>query len=240
METYSKMLAEAFFELASLLTIKEESEAQKPKIEELSNKISQIQVQISEYDELESKQKEKKDIELAVSVDSETLEAKTAILNTQTKEIELLKQEKATLENASTERIKLESQKTEYEKTVNSLSALAEEIKSLEKLTQTLSNNQADYKKALEYYENKKKIFDCFITLINNEGYDAATINKVSKITGLSYGSITNIFNTKEDVLLEVLKVNVEAYEQVLLKSNDRMELFLSNIVKCLKKSSKI
>ena len=87
-----------------------------------------------------------------------------------------------------------------------------------------------------KYYENKKKIFDCFITLINNEGYDAATISKVSRITGLSYGSITNIFNTKEDVLLEVLKVNVEAYEQVLLKSNDRMELFLSNIVKQMKR----
>lgn len=83
-----------------------------------------------------------------------------------------------------------------------------------------------------KYYDNKKKILDCFITLINNEGYDSATISKVSNLTGLSYGSITNIFNTKEDVLLEVLKVNIEKYEEISHQSDDRMFLFLVNIVK--------
>lgn len=87
-----------------------------------------------------------------------------------------------------------------------------------------------------KYYENKEKILECFIALVNNEGYDAATISKVSRITGLSYGSITNIFNTKEDILLEVLKVNVEKYEQTIIQSNDKIYLFLVNIIKQIKK----
>ena len=87
-----------------------------------------------------------------------------------------------------------------------------------------------------KYYNNRSKILDCFIALINNEGYNYATINQVSKITGLSYGSITNIFNTKEDILLEVLKVNIEKYRKKVLNHSDRLVIFLSNIVEQIKR----
>lgn len=87
-----------------------------------------------------------------------------------------------------------------------------------------------------KYYDNKEKILECFLTLLEHEGYNHATINQVSKITGLSYGSITNIFNTKEDILLEVLKVNVEQYVINCQKCEDKIFYFLKNIVSKLKK----
>ena len=87
-----------------------------------------------------------------------------------------------------------------------------------------------------KYYENKEKILDCFLTLLDHEGYNHATISQVSKITGLSYGSITNIFNTKEDILLEVLKANSEKYLVNIKKSEDPIFYFLKNIIIQFKK----
>ena len=55
-------------------------------------------------------------------------------------------------------------------------------------------------------------ILNCFIKIINEQGYGNTTINKISKYTNLSYGSITNIFSTKEDILLEILKTQIINY----------------------------
>ena len=64
------------------------------------------------------------------------------------------------------------------------------------------------------YFENKKKIIDCFLKISNEQGYNNTTISKISKSTNLSYGSITNIFATKEDILFEILKDQIFNYSK--------------------------
>lgn len=64
------------------------------------------------------------------------------------------------------------------------------------------------------YFENKNKIIDCFLKISNEQGYNNTTISKISKSTNLSYGSITNIFATKEDILFEILKGQILNYSK--------------------------
>ena len=82
-----------------------------------------------------------------------------------------------------------------------------------------------------KYYSNKRKIMECFLELIVNEGYHNTTISKVSNRTGLSYGSITNIFPIKEDILLEVLKESIMNYEEKITINGDVFKQFLRNLV---------
>lgn len=86
-------------------------------------------------------------------------------------------------------------------------------------------------KHSAKFYENKENIIKCFLDIIKSEGYNNATINRLSHITKLSYGSITNIFNTKECILLEILKRYVEKYDKEKLIYEDRLINFISNIV---------
>ena len=81
-----------------------------------------------------------------------------------------------------------------------------------------------------KYYENKKKIIDCFFKICNEQGYNNTTICKISKITNLSYGSITNIFATKEDILLEILKDQILYYSNH-TKKELRLNYFLKVII---------
>lgn len=93
------------------------------------------------------------------------------------------------------------------------------------------------HKHGEKYYDNKKNIMECFLDLITNEGYHNTTINKLSKKVGLSYGSITNIFPTKEDILLELLKRTIGIYEEKSNESDNRLHTFLSNLVLQIKKT---
>ena len=93
------------------------------------------------------------------------------------------------------------------------------------------------HKHGEKYYGNKNNIIECFLDLITNEGYHSTTINKLSKKVGLSYGSITNIFPTKEDILLELLKRTIGIYEEKSNESDNRLHTFLSNLVLQMKKT---
>ena len=93
------------------------------------------------------------------------------------------------------------------------------------------------HKHGEKYYGNKNNIIECFLDLITNEGYHSTTINKLSKKVGLSYGSITNIFPTKEDILLELLKRTIGIYEEKSISSGNRLKTFLSNLVLQMKKT---
>lgn len=86
-------------------------------------------------------------------------------------------------------------------------------------------------KHSVKFYENKELIINCFLDIIKSEGYQNATINRLSQITKLSYGSITNIFHTKECILLEILKRYVEKYDKQKIINEDRLINFISNIV---------
>ncbi len=160
MEKYSQNLENAQKDLETLAETKIKQEANKPKIQELSKEISKIQAQIPEYDQLEFKLKEEKSLKIAVAMDGETIENKTDWLKNKIQEIESLKQEKATLENAATERLKLETQKVEFEKQVNSLGNLADEIKAFGLLETNLAAAQNAYKNASQEAETFKNDYD--------------------------------------------------------------------------------
>ena len=80
------------------------------------------------------------------------------------------------------------------------------------------------------FYENKKKILNCFLHICNEQGFNNTTISKISKATNLSYGSITNIFATKEDIVFEILKEQIISYSQNTNKE-ERLNYFLKVII---------
>ena len=84
-------------------------------------------------------------------------------------------------------------------------------------------------KHSVKFYENKELIINCFLDIIKSEGYQNATINRLSQITKLSYGSITNIFHTKECILLEILKRLEKKYDKQKLIYEDRLINFIKS-----------
>ena len=63
--------------------------------------------------------------------------------------------------------------------------------------------------------ESKIKIVNAALFLFANKGYNATTISEVAKKAGVSKGLMYNYYNSKEDLLEEVVKMNIEEGVQI-------------------------
>lgn len=91
---------------------------------------------------------------------------------------------------------------------------------------------------------NKKAlIMDAAIELFANEGYHPSSISKISKKAGISKGLLYNYFESKEDLLVQIMTAGLEKMLSVFDPNNDgvlseeEMTNFISDIFKMLKEN---
>lgn len=215
-EVYKTSLESLKANLSVLEKAKNECEKDKVKVDELAKMINSIEAQLAEYDALDEKIKEHKQYELELSVDSESLESKTECLAELSQEIELLKQEKLTLENATVERIKLESVKNDYEQQFSAICNLSEELTALGILKEYLASAQKEYSDSFATSELLKKDYDAKYKayldeqagIIASELKDNEPCPVCGSVSHPKLASLSECAPTKEE--LDKLKSNLE------------------------------
>ncbi|MBR6594103.1 MAG: SMC family ATPase [Clostridia bacterium] len=159
-ESHKAELEKARQRLLALAEAKTAAEADKSKAEELGEKISAMEAQLPDYDELEAKLREQEGLELALGVAADDLAKKEAACGELKEKLAALRQEEAGLKNATAKRIELEAGKAVAEKQYDSMGTLADNIKVLKTLETARADAQKAYKAASDEAERIKREYD--------------------------------------------------------------------------------
>ncbi len=155
LETSRESLNEASLLATELEAKFKKEEENKPEIERLRNQIATIEAEISEYQELDSKTKEKEKLENNIIILSENTERQKNHLSSLKKEIESLFEERKALETAASKKTEAEAQKEKEETKRKKLENLSKEIKFLEDLEEKLRKEQDSYSDLFDEAEKK-------------------------------------------------------------------------------------
>ncbi len=96
-------------------------------------------------------------------------------------------------------------------------------------------NNEARSNKS---NENKKRIIDCAIRLINEKGFDNVTVSEITQVAGVSKGAFYIHFKSKEDIIEQQISLFNEFKLDESKPRFERLEYFLCESIKCIKESS--
>lgn len=96
-------------------------------------------------------------------------------------------------------------------------------------------NNES---RSLRSEENKRRIIECAMNLINEKGYDGVSVSEITKAAGVSKGAFYIHFKTKEDLIEQEISLFYDALKISDSKGKyERLYAFLSNSVDYIKKS---
>ncbi|ACB86133.1 TetR/AcrR family transcriptional regulator [Natranaerobius thermophilus] len=91
----------------------------------------------------------------------------------------------------------------------------------------------------LKAKKNKKKIFVTAIDLIRKKGYDNVSINEICSLSGFTKGAFYHYFNSKEDLLIQLLR-DVDDYYTVEvlpkldgMSSTEKLTYFMQQFAYC-------
>ena len=93
--------------------------------------------------------------------------------------------------------------------------------------------------------EKRTKILDAALELFGKEGYHNGSISKVAQKAGISKGLVYNYFNSKEDIVREILDSGVEEMLNIFDTNHDgvlersEIEYFLNEMFNHLKNNQK-
>lgn len=148
-ETKNKLIKEE----QSLLTLKkcyEEKAANKPKIEDLTNKAAEYKAKLSDYDELERKMTELSEKTAVLEEYQSSAENKVKPVRDKENELKKLSTKYEELSNAGENRARIEAEKNKNDYELNRLSKLKADFESSKKL-------EKEYKEACDIYKIKAR-----------------------------------------------------------------------------------
>lgn len=138
-----------------------ETEAErKNEINEMGRKITILDAELPEYDELDAKRKDLNKLQLSVQTEEKNLKTQSEQRDKLKEDIESLEKESKTFENISGDKAKIEAQIRETTIKKTELDHLKQEIKALEDLEAELVKAQDDYKKKSEDADQKKAAYE--------------------------------------------------------------------------------
>ncbi len=91
----------------------------------------------------------------------------------------------------------------------------SEHLKNIFEIINKISNN--GNKKKTSKTEMRKRIFNAAVQVFSEEGYYKATMDKIAAVSGVGKGSIYRYFNSKEELLSQLL---TEKYEEIIKHFN--------------------
>ncbi len=144
-ETKNKLIKEE----QSLLTLKkcyEEKAANKPKIEDLTNKAAEYKAKLSDYDELERKMTELSEKTAVLKEYQSSAEDKAKPARDKENELKKLSTKYEELSNAGENRARIEAEKNKNDYEINRLNKLKADFENLKKL-------EKEYKEACDIYK---------------------------------------------------------------------------------------
>lgn len=93
--------------------------------------------------------------------------------------------------------------------------------------------------------EKRAKILDAALELFGNEGYHNGSISKVAQKAGISKGLVYNYFESKEEIVREILNTGIEEMLKIFDTNHDgileksEIEFFLNEMFEHLKNNQK-
>ncbi len=131
-----------------------------PELAELNRSIANINAELKEYDELDSKNKDLKDITVSVSHSMEDKNAKADSAEKLNALIEKLKAEATSLKDADVEKLDLETKKGTLDKNIGEIEDIEKTVRNISALEKDLKNKQKEYISKSKDAKNKKTEYD--------------------------------------------------------------------------------
>lgn len=153
-ETQTK-IDKAVATLETLENVLKAEEEKKPKVEKIVKQISAIEAELPEYKELDSKIKEKEKLQKnteSLTADLKSQKEKSKALNN---EMEIISEERKSLETVDKEKAESESQQKEKKNRRDTIKKVSKELKNLEASEKKLKKAQDAYSKAYEKHSKK-------------------------------------------------------------------------------------
>ena len=86
--------------------------------------------------------------------------------------------------------------------------------------------------------ENKKRIIECALKLINEKGFDNVSVSEITKEAGVSKGAFYIHFKSKEDLIEQEINIFYDEFKLDEAKSKkERLEYFIFESIKHIKDS---
>lgn len=168
-EEAKRNLNEALVSLEDLKKELQIEEEKKPQVEEIRKLIAAIEAELPEYQELDTKTKDRNKLKESTDELSEKMDKQKENHESLKKEIGALGEERKTLENAAADKEKTEFEKKKEEERRKNVNDIAKELKALDELEKQLKKDQDVYSKASDSAKTKDEEYQRLFKLYLDE-----------------------------------------------------------------------